>query len=154
MIIGFIEKSQTTPESSGVLGQSFIQLFVNISSLRASEIQYTVGIRIERNAGETSDNVARVDALDNQRRNSDALFGKREEPITESSNLIEDRILLIGEKSVRTLRVDIISDLIPEATECFTISIFRSDNAQMIENFGHNEDHTALHEICILDDDG
>ena len=160
MIIGFLLREQTVSETL-LPGRDEYSIQVEIKSMLASEIDYELGVRVLGHTSQSSSDQAIVEAFDVAsvfRR--DATFGSRELPNDPRSNLRLGRSLNRNETDVDSITVTIISDFIPEETECFDLSIYKVDNRFMTENFDSNKDidnptsYFEKHTICILDDDG
>ena len=161
MFIGF-ETRNTTVLETNEQGDDFYQIPITIVSLRASEITFRFGIRVTGHLPQTaSREIAIVEHfLGETVFEYDATFGGRERPEDPSSDLVEIRQLSAGSIRLPTLLVTILSDTLPEATECFSMSIFRSEADRMVGNFqsNKNDNPTATsyfeeHIVCIKDDD-
>ena len=149
MILGFGQRRQTVSEAETLSGQEGINREIFITSLRNSEIEYSVGVRsvIEGEPCiEPSDDVR--DPL------FDGTFGSRE--VNTINNLVIIENLRIGTMVLPALQVFIRDDKLPEDEECFDLSIFPVSPQEMI-NFVCNaagDDFVCIHTICIEDDDG
>ena len=125
-----------------------ISIFV--TTLRRSEIAYTVGIRsvIEgQPIIEPSDDI--------QNLHFDGLFGQREQNTI--NNLVTMEVLSVNTAMLLPLRVTIRDDLLPEDEECFVLSIFQVDPELFTEQFICNtagDEFLCQHEICITGVDG
>ena len=164
MIIGFRERSQSISEDDR-RGELFTEVFVlpvDIYSVRASEIVYTIGIRIsERNLDGLTTGLAMTDPPPyDQKKLTDAVFGNLEVPKNENSNLIENKTLQINNINVTGVSVQIINDARPEETEFFTLSIYSavSSGQEGLEIDPFTSDAVdgpyPEHVIFILNDDG
>ena len=156
MIIGFIRREQNVSETlrSGVAAYD---IQVKIKSMLASEIDYELGVRVLGPTQQTSSDQAIVEAFDEDPVfRHDAIFGSREIKNDPRSNLIVERKLNRHETDVASLTITIISDFIPEETECFDLSIYPINTEFMTEYFVSNDTASFFekHTICILDDDG
>ena len=143
MILGFGERRQTVSEAHT------INIDILITSLRISEIAYTVGTRsvIEgQPIIEPSNNV--------QNPMFDGTFGSREENAI--NNLVRIENLKIDTTMLPVLQAFIRDDILPEDEECFDLSIFPVSPQEM-KNFMCNvagDEFLCIHTICIEDDDG
>ena len=150
MILGFSERTWTVSEGDTLPGHDQFVIDIIITSMRTSEIAYTVGIRsvIEgQPIIEPSDNV--------QNPMFDGTFGTREENTI--NNLVHSDLLSVNTLMLPPLRVTIRDDVMPEEEECFELSIFPVNTEEMIENFVCNVDGDTFlceHTFCIVDDDG
>ena len=150
MILGFSERTWTVSEGATLSGDDQFVIDIIITSMRISEIAYTVGTRsvIEgQPIIEPSDNV--------QNPMFDGTFGTREENTI--NNLVHSDLLSANTSMLAPLRVTIRDDFVPEEEECFELSIFPVDPEEMTENFMCNLDGDEfLCELtfCIADDDG
>ena len=162
MFIGFETRSTIVPETNEQ-GDDLYQIHITIVSLRASEITFRFGIRVTGHLPQTaSREIAIVEQFVGETVfEHDATFGERERLEDPNSDLVEIRQLSAGSTRLSNLVVTILSDTLPEATECFSMSIFRSEADRMVGNFqsNKNDDPTATlyfeeHIVCIEDDDG
>ena len=153
MIIGFNQRSQTIPENfRGEIVTEFT-LFITVSTQRTSERSHTIVFRyLEGSSTATVVPLAEEGAVD-----FDARFGSR----NESDDPITVRhILQVGESTIVPLQTSIQNDLNPEKLECYTISIFKTDEIGVRDLFECNEDDSnpteffCDHTICIENDDG
>ena len=154
MIIGFTRR-ETNVNETVRLGVNDVR--VEIKSMITSEIDYDLGVRVLGPTQQTSSDQAIVEASGKVPVfRSDATFGNREEEDDPRSNLIEMHKLNRHQTDVASITVAIVSDFIPEETECFDLSIYPINNEFMTENFKHNDTASFFekHTICILDDDG
>ena len=148
MILGFRERRQTVSEADAPPGDQFV-LDIPITSLRTSEIAYSVQIRsiIEGQP------IIEPSSPDIQDPKFDGSFGGREQNI-----LVKTVVLEVNTSMLSPLNVAIRNDNLPEEEECFELSIrLFPVNPQEMINFTCNaagDDFLCQHEICIVDDDG
>ena len=154
MIIGFSQRRQTVPETSGPLEQVVI-LPVDVRSMIVSEIDYNVTFEAPISNVERSADVGEIDAVNLL--NHDALFGTINEPFGD----LQDSRKLSNSSNILSspLTITIINDIKPECEECFTISIASPDVAgdrDIYECFDDDDNMDmffCLHEICIAVDE-
>ena len=151
MILGFSERTWTVSEGDTLIsGDDQFSIDIIITSMRTSEIAYTVGIRsvIEgQPIIEPSDNV--------QNPMFDGFFGTRE--ANTINNLVHSDLLRVNTSILPPLRVTVRDDVMLEEEECFELSIFQVDPEEMTENFVCNlagDEFLCEHTFCIADDDG
>ena len=151
MILGFSERTRTVSEGDTLIsGDDQFAIDIIITSMRTSEIAYTVGTRsvIEgQPIIEPSDNV--------QNPMFDGFFGTRE--ANTINNLVHSDLLSVNTSMLPPLRVTVRDDVMLEEEECFELSIFQVDPEEMTENFVCNlagDEFLCEHTFCIADDDG
>ena len=121
MILGFSERRQTVSEADATSGQEFINRRIFITSLRTSEITYSVRVRSVIRGEPVIEPSGDVRNL-----MFDGTFGSRE--MNTINNLVWIEELMIGTTSMPALQVSIRDDIMPEGQECFVeLSIFQVD---------------------------
>ena len=170
MIIGFHQRAQNISERDVPTGRILHVLDIHLTSLRISEIGYSVGVRtaghLEGTVGPTDASVGSFYEW-NWLFYPDSLVRFRELYYDDyswhwipdvifdfNSDLVEEHFLIAGSSSF-ILSPYIVNDYFksPEETECFTLSIF-SPEAEESFTCEYEEDVFCEHQICILDSDG
>ena len=168
LIIGFHQRAQNISEREIPTKKRFRELDIHLTSLRISEIGYSVGIRTAHYRDETvGPTDALVGALNDIRFFNfypDAIFSRFRGhyymydyyvylEYNFNFELVEKHFLIAGSSSF-ILSLYIVNDFIsPEETECFTLSIF-SPEAEESFTCEYEEEVFCEHQICILDSDG
>ena len=152
MIIVFTQRRQSVSESDVLPGDDFVQLQIDVASLRMSEREYKIMYQLLSIGFGTATVVGFNDiGLVNE----DARFG-----FSDGDSIEQLDILPPGQSVITPLITDIRNDFIIEEEECFSIQISPVDILGFRELFSCNDDSTnstnyfCQHTICIEDDDG
>ena len=152
MIIGFTQRIKTVSESDAFERQLFINIYVDVATLRIAEKEHQMIFRLWYS------NTAIVEPGDDLTNPLfDAAFGTRTGP---SRPIQQELHLQPLQATIPPLTVRIRDDVIPEDEECFTIRIFPVDIESRHEQFLCIEDYSGATNyfcettICIQDDDG
>lgn len=146
MVIGFAHRRQNVSESDHPPLTVTFTIPINVTSLRASEVEYDVQFHIQT-IGQTASVEAKFSA------DSDALIGHRN---TANEPLQLRHSLPIGTRALAIpLTAVIVDDFTPESQECFTVKIVPGihSNYQCNEDIVNPTDYFCEHTICIDDDD-
>ena len=158
MIIGFAQRRQNISEADRPFPQDQIfQLFIDVRSLRISEININVTFETRRQQGDGRiaevEELQVMDFLDH-----DALFGTLN---VANDDLEDNRTLFSGMTVLQNrLNVLIVNDMGAEPVECFELLITSPDVEgdrdiyECFDDIDNSDSFFCLHEICIVDDDG
>ena len=151
MFIGFDQRYQNVSENAGGSLDLF-PLYINVSSLRASERNHTVMFWYL----ESSSTASVVPLNEPEDPLFDAKFGYRKA----QNHPIEVTHIFVEGKSTLSLTTMIRNDNRLENEECYTIYIFIDYYVLRVPPFECNDDRRnpteffCDHTICIIDDDG